>query len=1113
MGGTNKIKRARSLKNDIFLFMVFIAILPMAIYLYLDIFTTRNKYKKEIDEFLYLTSDHVTEELYRVFIDRYNDLTILAENPIIKSNKFTSEEKIAEMQKVQDLYLYFDDISYADSSGAINLSTTYNYTYSIGKTIWFKDAMKGNSVITYPYLISMGNRMVISFFQPVFDNERVIGILTARMDMKKVWDITNADTLKWGDYGYIIVLDNFGKVVSHPNEKMLYKKLKGIDLGETLESGKQRKVIRFTDDSGVEFVAGMSILDKIPEVISSPYFILAVQAKDEAYALSNYMIIRDLLQLTATVSLIILISLYFSKRLTRPIEKIIEGTKSISKWRFGETVDIKSWEEINDIAQAFNSMSLALKENTERLVQSEKKYRTLVEDIDDGYFLLEDQKIIYYNEAAARITGYGIDEALGMTITDYYPEEMRPLINKKYKEVFEESGSGDAYRFEMPFYRKDGEQIFVEFRPKLVSSVKDKIVAGIMVDISARKRQEMIEKEYQKTLKREVMLKTKELSESEAKYRTLFENVDQSIFVVQDGLVTFFNPKALELTGYSEKELINKPFLDLVHPEDRDLMVDRYIKLYRGESLSYPYIFKMADKGGKLIWVEGMGVTIKWDDKRADLAFINNVTERILAEDALRESEEKYRNLFETSKDVIYISTIEGRLIDVNPVAEEFFGYTKDELLTLDTRELYINAEERVRFQSDIEKDGFVRNYELTLKRSDGTLLQCIETATVLRDDHGNINGYHGTIKDITERKKMETMILNSRNRLITAFDAVSERMFVVDKDYRMQFINKKICEELEMDFNKLLYTKCYLHFNTEDKPCAGCPLKRSIESKQGTSGEVFIGGDGEGSCFFVSVYPIKSDEDTYDYLVYSRDVSEEKRLSERLIQQDRLVSLGQLSAGVAHEVNNPLTAILGYAQLLLKEFGEERREYKDLKLIESQALSCKTILDDLLIFSRSKVDKREYFMFKEVLGNVIILNKNELREKKIKLTKKFGNNLPAFYGDQIKITQVFLNMLQNSIYAVENGGEITIETSWDKENNMVLITFIDNGPGVSDEDKKRIFDPFFTTKPPGHGTGLGLSVSYGIVKEHGGQIAIENVSGRGAKFVIALPVEEEIPE
>jgi two-component system NtrC family sensor kinase len=398
------------------------------------------------------------------------------------------------------------------------------------------------------------------------------------------------------------------------------------------------------------------------------------------------------------------------------------------------------------------------------------------------------------------------------------------------------------------------------------------------------------------------------------------------------------------------------------------------------------------------------------------------------------------------------------------------------------------------------------------MKKKDGTLLECIETATVLRDDRNNIVGYHGTIKDITDRKRMETMIINSRDRLMTAFDAVSDRMYIVDDEYRVKFVNSSISEELDLDFDKLLNNRCYSFLNTKNEPCTGCPVSNVIENREGTSGDVFVGPEGEGSRFFVSAYPIKSEGDRHDFLIYSRDVTEEKRMEENLIQHDRLVSLGRLSAGVAHEINNPLTAILGYTQLLLKNIGDERREHEDLKLIEEQVLNCKTILDNLLIFSRSKVDRREYFILEDVLANVIMLNKKELKEKKIKVTKKFKNKIPTFHGDKIKITQVFLNILQNSIYAVDVEGKITVETSWDEVDNRVMITFMDNGPGISEVNIRRIFDPFFTTKPPGKGTGLGLSVSYGIVREHGGVIVAESPPGKGAKFIVFLPIKEETP-
>jgi len=225
-----KIKRKRSLKYDFFLIMVFLAILPMVVYLYLDIFTTRVKYKREVFQVLVGTSAHVTEELNRLFTERYNNLNILARSPILISSKYSNEEKIAEMKKVQDFHGYFDDITLISSSGNVIGSTTYSFDSDLSKTRWFKDAMNGKSVISPPYLISKGNRLAISFFQPVFKDEEIVGVLMARMDIDKLWIITNTETLRWGDYGYIIVLDKFNRIVSHPDEAMMYETLEGVDL-------------------------------------------------------------------------------------------------------------------------------------------------------------------------------------------------------------------------------------------------------------------------------------------------------------------------------------------------------------------------------------------------------------------------------------------------------------------------------------------------------------------------------------------------------------------------------------------------------------------------------------------------------------------------------------------------------------------------------------------------------------------------------------------------------------------------------------------------------------------------------------------------------------------
>jgi signal transduction histidine kinase len=273
--------------------------------------------------------------------------------------------------------------------------------------------------------------------------------------------------------------------------------------------------------------------------------------------------------------------------------------------------------------------------------------------------------------------------------------------------------------------------------------------------------------------------------------------------------------------------------------------------------------------------------------------------------------------------------------------------------------------------------------------------------------------------------------------------------------------------------------------------------------------GEVVVDFENARAFLSVNVFPVQTKEKKYDYLIYSTDTTAQKKIQEHLIQSDRLISLGQLSAGVAHEINNPLTAILGYSQILLQDTESNSEREESLQIIKSQAENCKVILDDLLIFSRARPNKRDYFSINDVVRGVVPLVKKDMRDKKISLDLSLENNIPPYFGDQIKITQVFLNLLNNAIYAVDTGGSIRIDTKWNDADECIAVSFIDNGPGISEEDRKHIFDPFFSTKPQGKGTGLGLSVSYGIVSEHGGEIRVESQPGKETVFTISLPVQD----
>jgi len=543
--------------------------------------------------------------------------------------------------------------------------------------------------------------------------------------------------------------------------------------------------------------------------------------------------------------------------------------------------------------------------------------------------------------------------------------------------------------------------------------------------------------------------------------------------------------------------------------EDRLRARDLYFRLLSGEDIKEPLTYRIVAKNGELKWVDAVGARIIWENEPATLDFLSDVTDRVQAEEALRASEEKYRNLFETSKDIIYFSTVDGKILDINYAAEELLGYTRDELLNLPAEELYMNADEREKFQEQIEEKGFLVDYELTMKKKDGTFIDCIEAATVITDSSGKVTGYHGILKDITQRKKMETDIINAKNRFQAAFDAVSSRMYMITEHYELFYVNRSIKEELGIEYLEILGKTCYSFFNTENAPCKGCPMADVIVNREPSEGEVVVDIENSRSFLFVNVYPVQTKEKTYDYLIYSTDITEQKKIQEHLIQSDRLISLGQLSAGVAHEINNPLTAILGYSQILLQDVESNSEKEESLQIIKKQAENCKVILDDLLIFSRARPNKKDYFSINDVVKGVIPLVKKDTKDKKISLEMSLQKDIPPYFGDQIRMTQVFLNLLNNAIYAVETGGTVGIDTEWDEAGKCIRVLFRDDGPGITEEDRKHIFDPFFSTKPQGQGTGLGLSVSYGIVSEHGGEIDVESQPGKETVFTILLPVSE----
>ncbi|RZB31269.1 MAG: hypothetical protein SRB2_04794 [Desulfobacteraceae bacterium Eth-SRB2] len=273
----------------------------------------------------------------------------------------------------------------------------------------------------------------------------------------------------------------------------------------------------------------------------------------------------------------------------------------------------------------------------------------------------------------------------------------------------------------------------------------------------------------------------------------------------------------------------------------------------------------------------------------------------------------------------------------------------------------------------------------------------------------------------------------------------------------------------------------------------------------------------GEKWLHVVKIPVFEADGNVAGLLCSGRDITELKRVQEQLTQAQKMESIGQLAAGVAHEINTPLGVILGYAQLLLEDVEEDGQIYADIKTIEKQAKICRKIVADLLRFSRRMENIVTTLDINQSIEEVAAVVEHTFKLERVIIEKNYGLNLPPVMGDKEKLKQVFVNLLNNAHDAIGSDGVISIATTFNEHNNEVIISVADTGTGISSENMEKIFDPFFTTKGVGKGTGLGLSVTFGIIKEHEGTIEVQSpprfakekngVDKPGTVFIVHLPV------
>lgn len=473
-----------------------------------------------------------------------------------------------------------------------------------------------------------------------------------------------------------------------------------------------------------------------------------------------------------------------------------------------------------------------------------------------------------------------------------------------------------------------------------------------------------------------------------------------------------------------------------------------------------------------------------------------------------REKERRFSDLFETLQEGVYFCMPDGKLLDVNPAFVSMLGYSsKEEVLTLTPNQLNdVSSSEAVLGQAAGES-ATSRVREIVLRRKDGTQAICLDSSRAVRDAGGEIVRYQGTLVDITEKRRMEKQLQQQeefRRRLLESFP---DLILVFNLDQRYTFISSRIRDLLGYGAERWLGKKID---EVEDTSPEFAALYHSVagEGKALAAGEYGARHqDGSWrSMWGVASSLLDAEGKPTGVIISVHDITIEKKLEQQIIQSERLAAMGQMIGGFAHELNNPLTTILGSADLLQDQVTDESGK-KRLETLHQEARRAAEIVKNLQFFARPPAPGRNPVNLTEVIERTLHLHAYPLRKSNITVDFLQEATLPAVMADPNQLMQVFLNLILNAEQAIrESRDKGTIRIRAGRRSDSVWVTFQDDGPGIAPEILSHIFDPFFTTKRPGRGTGLGLSICKTVLREHGGNIEAGTGPDGGAVFTITLP-------
>ncbi|MEE8373497.1 MAG: PAS domain S-box protein [Dehalococcoidia bacterium] len=731
------------------------------------------------------------------------------------------------------------------------------------------------------------------------------------------------------------------------------------------------------------------------------------------------------------------------------------------------------------------------KQAEEELISQREWFQSLIDNSLDAVVVLNgDGTPRYISSSAQRVLGYEPGDLGGRNLVDdVHPDDLQNAM-EAFAELLE--GSGRTLHNEIRSRHKDGSWRTLEVVGR--NLVNDPKVNGIVCnyrDITERKQAE------------------EALRQSEQEHSLLVGNLADAVFRYKDGAITWANDRIKEMLGYTNEELIGAD-VNVFLPDEASFS-EMYIAANAGlkQQSHFHGTTRARKKDGSIADIEFTASLVPGKVPFEIVGIARDITERKRMQEALLIKD----NAIEKSITAMAISDVQGTITYVNEAClrlwrmasrEDVLGQSFWALLQLDDEAVGNEVA-----SSMIEKGSW--QGELSCSKRDGEQIDVQVLTAMICDEQGKPIQTITSFIDITERKRAEEALRIKENAIENSVDAI----VMTDMEGRLTYINQAGLKIWGSSRKEDLLGEPYSSLLKSEELAAEIAAAMSenlvwqgelaATRKDGKDVHVEVSAslviDNQGN-------PIQTISSARDVTEAKRAEAEKRTMEQQLLLTGRLAAVGELAAGVAHELNNPIAAVQAYAQFLSSREDLDESTRSDVETIYKEAKRASKITANLLSFARKHEPEKTFICINKVVEESLELNVYRMKVNNIEISTELAPNLPNTMADFHQLQQVFVNLVTNAEQAMTEAhgkGRLTVTTQ--RAGDTIRITFTDNGPGIDEENLKRLFDPFYTTKAVGKGTGLGLSICYGIVQEHGGQLYARSKPGDGATFVVELPI------